>query len=285
MIRINPDAVTAIIREVAREYIMPRFRNLRKDDIAFKKGDDPVTIADHEAEKELSKRLSELLPGSKVLGEEAFASNNGILEHLFGESPVWIIDPIDGTRNFVSGSSEFGVIVALSQQNQTIAGWIYDPTSDQVVLAEKGAGSYYQEKKLKVLSAASLIDMHGFLGDRLLAHYNNGNDINEIKPSFHLMSAGAHEYPRLVIDGSYFGKSVSQSHFRASFCYSYPWDDAAGVLIHQEAGGYSAFWDESPYQPSVINRGLALAPDRDSWHQLKNWCMTFADLPVGQKKR
>jgi len=151
MIHVNPEAVSKIIQEVADEYILPRFRNLQAGDVAFKIGDDPVTIADKEAEKALSTRLFDLLPGSNLVGEEIFASNQGILNHFSGESPVWIVDPIDGTRNFVRGSPEFGVIVALAERNQTIAGWIYDPTSKEVVTAEKGSGSWFKGQKLKVL--------------------------------------------------------------------------------------------------------------------------------------
>ena len=94
-----------------------------------------MTIADKEAESALSARLLGLLPGSKVVGEEAFAYDSGILRQFFGESPVWIIDPIDGTRNFTRSSPEFGVIVALAKQNQVVAGWICDPTSGDVVVA------------------------------------------------------------------------------------------------------------------------------------------------------
>jgi fructose-1,6-bisphosphatase/inositol monophosphatase family enzyme len=59
-----------------------------------------------------------------------------------------------------------------------------------------------------------------------------------------------------------------------------PWDDAAGVLIHAEAGGYSARWDGEPYDLAITDRGLLLAPDRDCWEDLKNWCAVFCDLPI-----
>jgi hypothetical protein len=95
------------------------------------------------------------------------------------------------------------------------------------------------------------------------------------------MSAGAHEYPMLVLGQPHFGKDEAQIHFRASFFHATPWDDAAGVLIHQESGGYSAFWNGEVYRPSVMHNGLALAPDQDSWHVLKAWCQTFAELPTG----
>lgn len=279
MTRIDIDAVTTIIREVSVEYILPRFRSLKPGDISYKVGDDPVTVADKEAESALSNRLPGLLRGSKTVGEEAFAANRGILDLISGESPVWIIDPVDGTRNFVDGNREFGVIVALAEQNQTIAGWLYDPTSDEVITTEKGGGAWYNGKKLGVLPRPSFAEMSGFLGDRLLQAQKKSSQFKDIQPVFEQMSAGAHEYPRLTINGPHFGKDKPQVHFRASLFHSTPWDDAAGVLIHQEAGGHSAFWDGSPYRPSVMHKGLAAAPDRESWQELRNWCRTFAELP------
>jgi fructose-1,6-bisphosphatase/inositol monophosphatase family enzyme len=276
---VSIDRVTDIIREVAAEHILPYFRNLKTGDIAFKIGDDPVTIADKQAEIALSTRLLDLLPGSKVVGEEAFALNPGMLESFYSESPVWIIDPIDGTRNFVRGSCEFGVIVALAKQNQTIAGWIYDPTSGEVVTAEKGAGAYYNGTKLKVLPADGFDNLRGFMGDRLLEHYHKAKDIKPMPLLSQVMTAGAHEYPQLVIDGPHFGKDNPQAHFRASYFYATPWDDAAGVLIHQEAGGYSAHWNGEAYRPSVMHKGLALLPDRESWDEFKAWCQSYCELP------
>lgn len=279
MTRIDVDRVTAIIRDVAEEHILPRFRNLGAGDVAYKKGDDPVTIADKEAESALSTRLSGLLKGSKVVGEEHFSANPGILESFFCESPVWIVDPIDGTRNFVKGNTEFGVIVALAEQNQTIAGWIYDPTSTEVITVEKGAGAFYKGKRLKVLSAAPLQNMRSFLGSRLVDAYKKSSVAKGLWPFVERMGVSSHSYPRMVIDGAHFGKNEPQFHARASLYYTTPWDDAAGILTHQEAGGYSAYWDGTPYQPSGMGRGIALTPDKQSWHEFKEWCLNFTDLP------
>lgn len=278
MKHVDIETVTSIIREVAAKHILPHFRNLKTADIAYKVGDDPVTIADKETEKALSARLLDLLPGSKVMGEEDFSANPGVFESLSGESPVWIIDPVDGTRNFVAGKDEFGVIVALAEQNQLLAGWIYSPASDEIITTEKGAGAYYKGQKLKVSPSKPLPQMEGFLGDRLLELYKKASLSNDVPPIFEMMRAGAHEYPRLVMGETSYTKNKPQLHFRASAFYSTPWDDAAGVLIHQEAGGYSAFWDGSAYRPSVMHQGLALAPDKDSWEALRDWCRTFTDL-------
>src|SRR5580704_17579619 len=89
--RVDPDAVAMLIQDVAEEHILPYFRNLKAEHIAYKSGDDPVTIADKQAELALSSRLLDLLPGSNVVGEEAFASDQGILSRFSGESPVWIV--------------------------------------------------------------------------------------------------------------------------------------------------------------------------------------------------
>jgi fructose-1,6-bisphosphatase/inositol monophosphatase family enzyme len=280
MMRVDINNVSNTIQEVAEQIILPRFRNLGANDIAFKIGDDPVTIADKEAEIALSARLLDLLPGSKVVGEEAFSSNQSVFDSLFSESPVWIIDPIDGTRNFVRGSSEFGVIVALAEQNQTIAGWIYDPTSKEVITTEKGSGAWYKGQKLSVLPPTELQNMHGFLGDRLMDFYKKSNSFKEIEPVFNVMTAGSHEYPQLLLNRPHFGKNRPQVHFRASYMYATPWDDAAGILMHQEAGGYSAYWNGDAYRPSDMNKGVALAPSKDSWLELRHWVQSFCELQI-----
>ena len=273
MTKVDIDSVTNVIREVAIETILPRFRNLESGDVSYKVGDDPVTIADQEAEKGLSSRLSGLLEGSKVVGEEAFAANRGVLDLILGESPVWIVDPIDGTRNFVRGSPEFGVIVALAEQNQVIAGWLYDPTSDEVITTERGSGAWYKGERLKVAAPVPLEKMGGLLSDRLRQAHEKVNPARkENQPVIGNTWAAVHQYPRLVLDQPHFGKNEPQLHFRASMA-GYPWDDAAGVLAHQEAGGYSAMWNEQAYVPSAIGQGLLLSPDRESWQTLKTWCL------------
>jgi fructose-1,6-bisphosphatase/inositol monophosphatase family enzyme len=281
-VRVDIDEVTRHIREVAQEHILPYFRNLKDGQVSYKIGDDPVTIADKEAESALSTRLLGLLDGSKVVGEEAFAANNGILDRFSSESPVWIIDPVDGTRNFAKGNAEYGVLVALSKQNQILAGWIYDPTSDEVITAEKGSGAYYKGQKLKVLPSKPLSEMSGALSPRIIEPYQKAKNSKGLAPVFEEMRAGAHEYPRLVIDGPHFGKADPKPiHFRAGLIQTNAWDDAAGVLIHNEAGGYAATWREEPYGLTVFDHGLLLAPDVDSWHAIKNWAAEFCELPVG----
>jgi len=279
MIKVDIDAVTNIIREVAAKEILPRFRNLNKGDIAYKIADDPVTIADKEAEKSLSTRFLDLIPGSKVVGEEGYAADPGVLRAFSGESPVWIIDPIDGTRNFVKGKHQFGVIVALAERNQLVAGWLYDPTSDEVITAEKGSGAYYKGHKLAVLEPRNLKDMRGLFGDRMMEACEKSGALFHEAPIIEKGSmTGVYDHPRLIVGQTYFGETKPQVHFIASLEFCTPWDDAASVLMHHESGGYAAHWDGGAHDLSAFGRGLLLAPNKESWQVVKNWCQGFSGL-------
>jgi fructose-1,6-bisphosphatase/inositol monophosphatase family enzyme len=280
MAKIDIDHVTSIIRDVARARILPRFRNLRDGDISFKIGDDPVTIADKEAESDLTTLLSDLLPGSKVVGEEAFSANRGVLEAFSGESPVWSIDPVDGTRQFAAGSSDFGVIVSLTERNQVVAGWIYDPTSNEVITAEKGSGSWYKGRKLTVSAPKSIDQARLFLGERVIEPYMERNGLKDLPGNVEPIICSAHTQPRLVIDRLFFGKNLPQGDFYAAREHSTPWDDGAGTLIHSEAGGYNGRWSGKAFDPAIMHKGIAFAPNKDAWNDLKNWVQQYCALPT-----
>lgn len=113
--------VEAIIREVARTEILPRFGRLTAADISEKNPGDLVTVADRAAEEALTRRLTGLLPGSLVVGEEAVAGDPGVLARLAGPEPVWIIDPIDGTHNYATDNPRFTTLVALAQGGRLLA--------------------------------------------------------------------------------------------------------------------------------------------------------------------
>src|SRR3954471_16654534 len=106
-----------VLREGAQREIAPRFRQLAPSDVIGKpSADDPhdlVTAADRAAEAALTERLPELVPGSTVVGEEAVAADPSVLQRLRGNAPVWLVDPLDGTKNFAAGRWPFGTMVAL----------------------------------------------------------------------------------------------------------------------------------------------------------------------------
>ncbi|NUR31589.1 MAG: inositol monophosphatase, partial [Catenulispora sp.] len=103
---------------------------------------DPVTVADREAEELLRTHLTAFLPGSVVVGEEAVSEDPLLLRALTGEAPVWVVDPIDGTRNFVAGSGRFSTLVSLAVGGVLQASWSYAPVLDRIGTALAGHGAW-----------------------------------------------------------------------------------------------------------------------------------------------
>lgn len=265
-----PGTVTGLMAAVAQAVILPRFRQLASGDIRQKTGPtDLVTIADEEAEALLTERLSALLPGSTVVGEEAAAADPGVLDRLAGPGPVWVIDPVDGTLNFASGRPAFAVIVALVAGGETRMGWIHDPLNRRTAWAVAGQGAWMSadgeegDRRLRVAAPVPLAAMTGAMSTRYC-----GPDMGRrlearesgLGPIVCLASA-AHEYIRLA-DGL--------SHF-SLYHRLMPWDHAAGVLIHAEAGGHTALAGGAPYRPTVTEGRLLAAPDRNSWDMLNDY--------------
>src|SRR5262245_1690719 len=111
------DDVAQAVLHAAHAELLPRFSALHALSVQHKaSADDPddlVTEADHAVEQALSPLLQRLLPGSQVLGEEACHANPQLLAQLEANTPLWVLDPLDGTRNFAGGSPQFGVMLAL----------------------------------------------------------------------------------------------------------------------------------------------------------------------------
>ena len=125
------EPVVALMRQVARDVVMPRFRNHAAHEISEKAANDFVTIADKESELRLAEGLAAILPEAGIIGEEACAADPTILERA-GHGLNWIIDPIDGTGNFASGNPPFGIMIALADAGATLAGWILDPMTGRL---------------------------------------------------------------------------------------------------------------------------------------------------------
>lgn len=126
--------VCGMMKLAAEQAVLPRFRTLTASEIYEKSPGNLVTDADIEAEQILSGLLTSFLPGSVVVGEESVSRDPDIMTRLNGPDPVWIIDPVDGTRNFTEGNDRFGMIVALMLDGQVRAGWLYFPTDQQFLL-------------------------------------------------------------------------------------------------------------------------------------------------------
>ncbi len=254
------DSVTRLIAEVAATEIMPRFKALGEDGVRTKShAQDLVTDADVEAEKVLTARLTALLPGSVVVGEEAVHGDRRLLDRIGGEAPVWIVDPVDGTANFVHGRPRFATAVALVQGTRTVAGWIHDPVADDTATVEVGGGAW--------LRAEGRGPVRLGVGGQGLPLARLEASVTRKPPSFHAAFArvrrqgsAAHDYRDLA---------SGRLHV-ATFSRLMPWDHAAGVLLHAEAGGHGALIDGRPYCPTLREGIVLLAPDLDQWRRARD---------------
>lgn len=260
----DPEKVAAIIREVAATEIVPRFRTLSSGDIREKGPGDLVTIADEAAERALSARLSDLWPGSLVVGEEACAADPAILSRLTaGSDPVWIIDPVDGTSNFANGRPTFAVLLALAVAGRTVAGWIYDPLGDRMAITQAGEGAWMHGVRLHARPGGDLAGLRGSLSTKFFP-VEEKKRLESLRPHFastYRLFCAAHEYLNLLTGEGQF----------AMYNRTMPWDHAAGALAYAEAGGHVAKWDGSPYRPGDVTGGILLAGDQPTWSALRRF--------------
>jgi fructose-1,6-bisphosphatase/inositol monophosphatase family enzyme len=273
MSSIDIAAVQKIIAEVAAAEIMPRFRKLKQGDVEMKGVDDPVTVADKAAEEALIASLEGILPGSVFVGEESCAKDPCILSRFGGDDDVWVIDPIDGTRGFIEGRTEFGVLVALVQRRRTVAAWIHDPNTGDTLTAERGGGVWMRGKKMHLATEDSEDLQYGVIGSRVRTLLKTPEIAKVIAalPALTLGCAAAFDYARLFSGegGVVFANSKAP---RAAFLLyrapSKPWDHVPGVFLHGEAGGYSADLSRHSYNIQDSKGGLLLASDIASWERL-----------------
>lgn len=250
------DPVVALMREVGRNIVMPRFRNLSADEISEKAANDFVTIADKESEIRLAEGLSNILPEAGIIGEEACAADPAILERA-GEGLNWIIDPIDGTGNFASGQPPFGIMVALVDSGATLAGWILDPLTGRLCHAMLGGGSHVDGEQVQARESDGDLPIAA-ISTIFMAPEERADMERRSEASFTMVDiprCAAEQYPRLVLgqnDVSIFARVL-------------PWDHAAGTLFVNEAGGCCQRLDGTPYEVGDLRRGLMGASSPRLW--------------------
>jgi len=261
------NAVLALLRDVSAAEIMPRFKHLSVADVRTKSGPlDPVTVADEAAERVLTAGLLRLFPETDVIGEESVAANPEMLQRLKAPGKVWVIDPIDGTSNYASDLPLFGVMLALVEADEVLAGFIHDPVCGDTAVAERGSGAWMiapdgSRKPMRVADPAPVARMTGSISWRYMKQPLRAHVMSRLDRLAGVTDyrCSAHQYRMLA---------AGHCHMQM-FRRLYPWDHAAGFLIHREAGGYARRFDGSEYRPSEIEGGLLLAPDEASWFALE----------------
>ena len=265
--------VAALLRAAADQAVLPRWRTLRPDQVAEKsRPDDLVTVADTEAEALITAGLQRLRPGTPVIGEEAVAADPSLLDGLTTLPAYWLVDPVDGTGNFVDGSPDFGVMAALVEDGAVTAAWIWLPVHEHLAIAVRGAGTTLDGAAVEAPSgpAPAFEGLRGWYSDRFIpaevvarADQDALSALSQRPP----MSAAV-AYVRLLQ-----GESDAALLWR-----SHAWDHAPGSLLLAEAGGSVRHLDGAAYRPGVAGRGLVLARDDRAFAPLRR--ALFGDAEV-----
>ncbi|GGB91956.1 inositol monophosphatase [Marinobacterium zhoushanense] len=267
-----------LIRDVARNEITPRFRRLHPDAVRTKAAfDDLVTEADLCSEQAIALGINRLLPDAVVIGEEAVAANPAVLDGLPGADLAVIIDPIDGTWNFANGLATHGVLIAVTERDETQFGLLYDPVLDDWILARRGGGTWYcnpgcEPVQLFVSAEKPLNAMVGFISTFSFAAAERAHVSNAIL-SFaraHTLRCACHEY-RLLVRGNV------DFYINAS---AKPWDHAAGALAVQEAGGCVGMMDGRDYAPTIRDGCVVAANSHQALEAIRQQFVSPDRRPV-----
>jgi fructose-1,6-bisphosphatase/inositol monophosphatase family enzyme len=259
----------AIVKAASANELLPRFRRLGDGDVMSKASkEDPtdlVTVADRAAESFLDERLRALVPGSVVVGEEAVAADATVLDRLNGSAPVWIVDPLDGTRYFAAGTGPFGPMVALAEKGTLQAAAIHLPLTDALFLAERGQGAFRNGERLASNVASASQAPGAPPKGTLFSKFMPPELSVELarRHAKHVVDAApvcaANEYTNLAQ-----GLKDYSVYFRLM-----PWDHAPGVLILREAGGVARHPDGREYEVHARREPLLVARSPEMWSRVR----------------
>lgn len=233
--------VASLLRETVERILLPRFGNLGSQDIHRKGDDSLVTEADLAAERFLSVELSALVSGSRVLGEESIANDSSRLETFIREqdsSPYWLIDPLDGTRNFVKGSEVFCSMLALVLGNEVRASWLYAHKERSIFHAIEGVGAFVDNRPIPPIESVGVASSCG----GAVRDKPRGRISWTRKP----LSYDEEQLERLSSVRCAGQDFVDLAYGRIDFAYYnrlWPWDHAPGGFLLKTLGGYLGDFD------------------------------------------
>jgi myo-inositol-1(or 4)-monophosphatase len=201
------------------------------------KGDvDLVTAADRESEALILQRIRKRWPGHDVVGEEGARVETG-------SDYKWYVDPLDGTTNFAHGFPVFAVSLAIDYKGSRIAGAVFDPTRDEMFVAEQGKGAFLNGERIRVSSVSQLGE--SLVGTGFPSHKRHKNPNIYFYHQITLRTHGVRRAGSAALDLC----SVAAGRLDAFWEFNLnPWDTAAGVLLVQEAGGRVTTFNGGTFQ-------------------------------------
>ena len=221
------NVMIAAARKAARA-LKRDFGELEKLQVSLKGPANFVTAADRRAEETLYQELSKARPGYGFLGEEG-----GVREGA-DKSHRWIVDPLDGTTNFLHGIPQFAIAIALEREATVVAGLVYNPATDEMFMAERGKGAFLNEGRIRVAARKRLADAviacglpHRGRGDLALGSKETGAMAEQV--------AGLRRFGAAALDLAWVAAGRLDGYWERDLK---PWDMAAGLILVREAGGF-----------------------------------------------
>ncbi len=204
------------------------FGEVEQLQVSIKGPGDFVSTADLKAERLLRQELSKVRPGYGFLMEESGASEGTDPHHR------WIVDPLDGTTNFLHGIPHFAVSIALERDGEIVAGVVYEPLRDEIFWAEKGAGAFINDRRLRVSARRNIGDAVIGTGLPFREHGNRDTYLPTLNAVM-AATSGVRRFGAASLDLAYVAAGWLDGFWEYGLS---PWDIAAGVLLVREAGGY-----------------------------------------------
>tara|TARA_B100000941_G_scaffold96208_1_gene66963 strand:- start:1080 stop:1820 length:741 start_codon:yes stop_codon:yes gene_type:complete len=198
--------------EKASKVLIKDFGEIEKLQVSKKGPKDFVTNSDFKVEKIIIEELKKAKPYYSILSEEKGAEINKDKDN------IWIIDPIDGTINYLHGIPHFAISIALKSNDEIVAGLIYDPIKDEMFYAEKNNGAFFNNSRIRVSKKNKIEECLFVMGGK-----------NNIEPNFLFRKSGC-----AALDMAYVASGRYDGYFQKNLNI---WDIAAGIVLVEEAGG------------------------------------------------
>ena len=204
------------------------FGEVEKLQVSLKGPANFVSAADRKAEATLYAELNKARPGYGFLGEEGGAREGADKTHL------WVVDPLDGTTNFLHGVPHFAISIALVREGAAVAGLVYNPVTEELFVAERGKGAFLNDQRIRVAARRRLHDCVIACG---LPHYGRGDLELGARETAAMQAevAGLRRFGAAALDLAWIAAGRFDGYWERGLK---PWDIAAGLVLVREAGGF-----------------------------------------------
>ena len=250
LLNVMVDAARKAGRSLVRDF--GEVENLQ---VSHKGPADFVSAADRRAEQILQEELKRVRPTWGLLMEESGEVGGSDPSHRF------IVDPLDGTTNFLHGIPIFAVSIALERQGQLVAGVVYNPVMDELYTAERGSGAFLNDRRLRVANRRSMPDCVIGTGIPFLGHGQHDRFLAETRVVMNEV-AGIRRCGAASIDLAWVAAGRLDGFWERSLK---PWDMAAGIVLIREAGGFVSDLDG---KDRMMETGTVLAGNEDIQRRL-----------------